>query len=222
LMDVQMPVMDGLDATRAIRAYQAAHGSRTPIVALTANAMAHERETCLAAGMDDVLAKPFTSHQLHQVLAGWLATRPPVQPTVALPDATRLRKRDGFGASPGLPGAILDRAVLQRIRQLGGTGRPDLLPRVLQLFLQDVPRHLSNIEQAMQRRDAPMLGTSAHTLKSSSAHTGAMRLSAMCAALELQARTGELGRAESVVASLEDEWHAVRSEIESAMAEMAA
>jgi signal transduction histidine kinase/CheY-like chemotaxis protein/HPt (histidine-containing phosphotransfer) domain-containing protein len=224
LMDVQMPVMDGLAATRAIRAHQASQGVHTPIVALTANAMAQERDTCLAAGMDDFLPKPFASPQLHQILARWIAARPGAAPakgsTAAREPAPPSRAEPMDDHS--FPGTVLDRAVLARIRELGGAGRPDLLPKVLQLFLEDVPRHLSAIEQALQQGDARRLGTSAHTLKSSSAHTGAMRLSAMCAALERQARAADLVRAESVAASLKSEWRAVRSEIESAMAEMAA
>ncbi|HEX4598732.1 MAG TPA: Hpt domain-containing protein [Burkholderiaceae bacterium] len=93
---------------------------------------------------------------------------------------------------------------------------------MLRLFVEDVPRHLSAIEQAWQQRDASVLGASAHSLKSSSAHTGAMRLSAMCAALEKQARSGDLGQAGSVVTALIGEWPAVRNEIENAMAELAA
>ena len=117
-------------------------------------------------------------------------------------------------------GAIVDRAVLERIRELGGADKPDLLSRVLHLFLQDVPRHMAAIQRAWLQRDAPLLAASAHALKSSSAHIGAMRLSAMCGALENEAQASQLGRAESLVASLEGEWSAVRSEIESAMAEL--
>ncbi|HEX4585584.1 MAG TPA: response regulator [Burkholderiaceae bacterium] len=222
LMDVQMPVMDGLDATRAIRARQASEGAHTPIVALTANAMQEERELCLAAGMDDFLPKPFSSPQLHQVLARWLR---PVAPGQADEEsATRSGSRSRDFVAPGerrlFEAAVLDRAVLQRIRELGGADRPDLLSRVLDLFRLDVPRHLAAIQQAWQRRDAPLIAASAHALKSSSAHTGAMRLSAMCAALESDARAADLGRAEAVIASLEGEWRAVRQQIDRATAEM--
>jgi two-component system sensor histidine kinase/response regulator len=224
LMDVQMPVMDGLDATRAIRAGQAPRGDHTPIVALTANAMAQERDLCLAAGMDDFLPKPFASHQLHQVLGRWLrspAASAQAEASAVLQNAARVRKSDAPPVHPDFPGAVLDRTALERIRELGRAGRPDLLPKVLQLFLEDAPRHLSAIEQASQRRDAPSLASTAHSLKSSSAHTGAMRLSSMCAALEKQARAGDLGQADSLVASLLAEWTAVRREIESAKAELA-
>ena len=224
LMDVQMPVMDGLTATRAIRAQQAPSSAHTPIVALTANAMAQERALCLAAGMDDFLPKPFASHQLHQVLGRWLRSpsAPAQEQTKAvLQNAARAHQAEAAAQHQDFQGAVLDRSVLERIGRLGGGGRPDLLPKVLRLFLEDVPRHLSVMEQALQQRDASLLGSSAHSLKSSSGHTGAMRLSAMCAALEKQARAGELGQAESVVSSLKAEWQAVRNEVESAMAELA-
>ena len=223
LMDVQMPVMDGLEATRTIRARQAPGGERMPIVALTANVMPQERELCLAAGMDDFLPKPFSSHQLHQVLARWL--RPP--PAVADPGgqvsaqaAVRSRNFVVPGEHRRFDAIVLDRSVLQRIRELGGSDKPDLLSKVLHLFMHDAPRHLEAIRDGWRRRDAPLIATSAHVLKSSSAHTGALRMSAMCAALESDARAGELGRAEGAVASLEGEWRAVRKEMESAMAEL--
>jgi HPt (histidine-containing phosphotransfer) domain-containing protein len=184
--------------------------------------MAQERESCLAAGMDDFLPKPFSSAQLHQLLARWLR---PLAPVVAQAQAaTQGAARSHSFVVPGehrrFEAAVLDRTVLERIQELGGADKPDLLSKVLNLFLHDVPRHLEAIQQAWQRRDAPLIANSAHALKSSGAHTGAMRLSAMCAALESDARAGELGRAEAVVASLEGEWRAVRQEIESAMAEM--
>jgi len=91
---------------------------------------------------------------------------------------------------------------------------------VLQLSLQDVPRHLAAIRQACQRRDPKLLATSAHGLKSSSAHIGAMKLSAMCAALEADARAGALVRAEPALASLEGHGARSAARSKSAMAEM--
>jgi two-component system sensor histidine kinase/response regulator len=70
-MDVQMPVMNGLDATRAIRVREGALGRHTPIVALTAHAIKGDREMCLEAGMDDYLSKPIQTSQLREVLARW-------------------------------------------------------------------------------------------------------------------------------------------------------
>jgi signal transduction histidine kinase/HPt (histidine-containing phosphotransfer) domain-containing protein/FixJ family two-component response regulator len=223
LMDVQMPVLDGLDATRAIRVGEASVGGHTPIVALTANAMAQEREQCLAAGMDDFLPKPFSSPQLHQVLARWLKVLPPIadgDPAAAAQDAAA-RSRNFLvpGEHRRFDSPVLDRAVLERIRELGGSARPELLGTVLQLFLHDAPRHLAAIQQAWQRRDAAVIATAAHALKSSSAHTGAMRLAAICAALESDARAADLGRAEAAVASLEGEWRSLRRQIEGTLAE---
>jgi len=222
LMDVQMPVMDGMDATRAIRVREASQAVHTPIVALTANAMPQEREQCLAAGMDDFLPKPFSSAQLHQLLGRWLKALPAAVDGDAAaggPDAAAARDFFVPGEHRRFEAAVLDRNVVERIRELGGTERPDLLTKVVELFVQDVPRHLAAIQRAWQSRDAAQIATSAHVLKSSSAHTGAMRLSAMCAALESDARAGELGRAEAVVAALEGEWRAVRRELKSVAAE---
>jgi two-component system, sensor histidine kinase and response regulator len=223
LMDVQMPVLDGLDATRAIRVHEAGLARHTPIVALTANVMAQERDQCLAAGMDDFLPKPFSSPQLHQLLARWLTARP-ASVNGAAAVATKAADRSRNFVVPGehrrFDAPVLDRGVLERIRELGGAAKPDLLSRVLQLFLHDAPRHLAAIQQAWQRRDAQLIATSAHALKSSSAYIGAMRLAAVCAALESDARAVDLGRAEAAVASLEGEWRAVRHDIESALAEL--
>ena len=223
LMDVQMPVLDGLDATRAIRVHEAGLGRHTPIVALTANAMAQERDQCLAAGMDDFLPKPFSSPQLHQLLARWLTARAASTADGAGATAKPTDRSRNFvvpGEHRRFDSPVLDRAVLERIRELGGSAKPGLLSRVLQLFLHDAPRHLAAIQQAWQRRDSHLIATSAHALKSSSAHTGAIRLAAMCAALETDARAADLGRAEAAVASLEGEWRAVRHEIESALIEI--
>jgi CheY-like chemotaxis protein/HPt (histidine-containing phosphotransfer) domain-containing protein len=221
LMDVQMPVMDGLVATRTIRTAQALLGLHTPIVAITANAMTQEREQCVGAGMDDFLPKPFSSLQLYQVLARWLKASSAAAGRSAATSASGampLRPSPAAAEPVGSDLAqILDRAALHRIRDQGGRDRPELLANVVRLFLHDAPGHLTAIQQAWLRRDGQAMSTSAQVLKSASAHIGAMRLAAMCAALESDARGGQLSRAEAVVASLEGEWRAVRQELHGAM-----
>ncbi len=221
LMDVQMPVMDGLEATRRMRADQQAKSEHTPIIALTANAMPHEREQCLAAGMDDFLPKPFTSAQLHSLLERWLERAGAM---TALPDPVPAIARTASGAAESLrldDAPVMDRGALERIRELGGTQRPGLLEEVAQLFRRDVPRQLATIQQGCQRGDLQAVSAAAHALKSTSAHVGAMRMSAVCARLERDARAGEAQRVARWAGGLDDEWSAVRSELDGALQTMA-
>jgi CheY-like chemotaxis protein len=130
LMDCQMPVMDGFEATQGIRQREAELGhGHIPIVALTANAIMGDREVCLAKGMDDYLSKPFTAEQLHKVLAQWLPRRDqqeqePVEPTA--------------------PGISFDQKILAQLRNL----KRGLLARVIELYMQTSPGFIHNLEQA--------------------------------------------------------------------------
>ena len=146
LMDVQMPEMDGFAATAAIRAREAARpgGRRLPIVALTAFAMKGDRERCLAAGMDDYLAKPIRRDQLAAVLARFAAEAP--RPTEA----------DG-------PGPALDEAAA--LENAGGDR--ELLGELLGIFLADGPGQLQALRDAVAGADPAALMRAAHTLSGS-------------------------------------------------------
>jgi two-component system, sensor histidine kinase and response regulator len=223
LMDVQMPSMDGLGATRLIRAGEQPRGRHTPIVALTANAMPQERDQCLASGMDDFLPKPFSAAQLHRVLGRWLqeaAAPGPGQAAVPLPASLPARV-PAAAAPPVAPSAddtpVLDREALQRIRELGGGKRPQLLCEVVELFRREVPRHLASLQQAWKQRDLQAVSTAAHSLKSTCAHVGAMRLAAACARVEREARAGQDARAAPLVERLPQQWNEVSVELEHAL-----
>ncbi len=167
LMDMQMPVMDGLEATRRIR--QLPGKDRLPIVAMTANATENDRRVCLAAGMNDHVAKPIEPELLFQSLARWIQGigRTPAR-AVALPE----------GVLPEIPG--LDTA--QGLRRV--LGRRDRYLGMLRKFLDGQRDAMDRVAQALARDDLPTAQRHAHTLKSVAGNLGASALQEAAGALE--------------------------------------
>ena len=197
LMDCQMPVMDGYAATRAIRDLENQLGTvqRKPIVALTANALVGDAETCLAAGMDAHLAKPYTRKQLAGVLVRWL---PPHF-------VERGGAHDGEDTRPqALPDTrekLLDQGALDNIRAVDEDG--SVLAEVIQMFLDEAPQHLAGMRSALATGQGVALGNVAHALKSASLNVGAKALGELCRRLERQGKAGDLSDAGDVVAAIE-------------------
>ena len=197
LMDCHMPVMDGFDATQAIRAWEQTHADparrRRPILALTANVEQGVRETCTAAGMDGYLSKPFSQARLREAIQPWLATGAAQVGPVPEPTA-------------GADLATLDRAPLAAIRALRQPGQPDPLERVVGLYLQSALSLKQRLQQALTAGDAEELRQAAHTLKSGSANLGGQRLAARCRELEALGRDGRLPDAAAKFAEVEQEF----------------
>lgn len=174
-----MPVLDGYGATRAIREWESVSGRpRVPIVALTAHALKGDRERCLAAGMDDYLAKPLDPDVLAAMLARWLEhPAPPARPAHA-------------AAPSGVPARppIDENDLLHRCM-----GRKELAQRLLQKFVQQAQDDLQEIQAALTRQDAPAVATIAHRLKSSAVNVSATRLGELTAELDALGRAGRLG-----------------------------
>ena len=193
LMDCQMPEMDGFEATRRLRGRENG-GRRTPVIAITANAIKGDREECLGAGMDDYLAKPIGRAQLLAALGRWVrGSRQLPQPAANEPHAEA-------------PAAeILDAKALQALRALQRPGKPDVLARVIELFHRDAPKLVGEMHAAAEARDAEQLRRAAHTLKSSSASVGAKLLSAHCREIEMLARGGDVAAGAALVGSITDE-----------------
>ncbi len=219
MMDCQMPIMDGYEATARIRRKeQVEPGSRrTPIIALTANALEGDRERCLAAGMDDYLSKPLRQEALQETLARWLpAARAGTQvaaPSGGPPVATPAL----VGRGPAAPetASPLDRKALDALRAMERAGVPNMFEKVVALFLRTTPDQIRELREAIGRADAGAVHNTAHSLKSTSATLGATRLSALCKDLEAQARSGSLDGAAAACDAIEAEYARVARALES-------
>jgi PAS domain S-box-containing protein len=184
LMDVQMPELDGLEATAQIRQEERETGRHVPILAMTAHAMKGDRERCLAAGMDAYISKPVQAAEL------WEAVRKlvPGAAVAAAPAA----------AAPPL---ALDRARV--LARLGGD--EELLKELVGLFLADCPRLLADIDDALARGDAAKLRLTAHALKGAAGHFGAAATVDVAKRLETLGRNGNLAGAPETAAALKEE-----------------
>jgi CheY-like chemotaxis protein len=190
LMDVQMPEMDGFEAAAAIRASEKVTGTHIPIIAMTAHAMAGDRERCLAAGMDGYIAKPIRAAELFAEIERHLA-----QPTE--PAAT------AAASAPSEPALVqvLDRAaLLERVE-----GDPTLLAEMVKLFSQDSLRLLAAIREGLGRNDARAVERSAHTLKGALNNLSATAAATAAAHLEKLGCGGDLAGAKGACAALEQE-----------------
>lgn len=204
LMDCQMPVMDGFATTAILRQQEAESGSRRiPVIALTANAIAGDRENCLARGMDDYLSKPFTYQKLHSILSRWLHNGQAANQTLVNSTAET-------PVSGEVVETILDNSQLDNIRALEKLGTPGLLLRVIELYLGEAPVLLAAMQQAVAAGDAEALLKAAHSLKNSSANLGAKRLAEVCKHLETDAYHQALAQAAGYIAEAETEFIGVK------------
>jgi CheY-like chemotaxis protein/HPt (histidine-containing phosphotransfer) domain-containing protein len=177
LMDCQMPELDGYAATAAIRAREGAT-QHTPIVAITAGAMASERERCFAAGMDDYIAKPVRLEDLATVLARWLPAAAAQHPLAPAPAPAPAPAR----------GAGVDPSVLAKLGDPALGGDPAFLRELVAIFHQESPPLLAALRTAAAHGDAAGLLRPAHTLRGNAGYFGATRLSALCEQLEALGR----------------------------------
>lgn len=260
LMDCQMPVMDGYTATRTRRQQEAEQGlPRLTIIAMTANAMAGDREKCLAAGMDDYMSKPLNRGVLEETLRKWLRTaarpasvsagtaapapapaagpspvaraavaaravEPAPPPTAAASAPVRAPAPSPAAtprAAPSVPqpsepappaptaGPAIDREVFDELVEVMGTE----FIALVDVYLEDTPRNLKRLSDAAARGDIEGMIAPAHSLKSTSANLGAMRLSQLAKAIEQGGRQQQLDQPERRVRELEVEYQRVAEDL---------
>jgi CheY-like chemotaxis protein/HPt (histidine-containing phosphotransfer) domain-containing protein len=204
LMDVQMPEMDGLEATRRIRdPHSAVLDHAIPIIAMTAHAMQGDRENCLRAGMDDYLAKPVTPQALVEVLTRWLPGR---RDQKTPPPASVAPARSGPGEAP-IP--VFDRqGMLTRLMD-----DEDLARTVTELFLVDTPQQIAGLGACLADGDAAGVELLAHTIKGAAANVGGERLYMVAARLEQAAHRGDQAAAAAQVSELEAAFAQLREAI---------
>jgi CheY-like chemotaxis protein len=198
-MDCQMPEMDGFQATSAIREQEVDSDRHQAIIALTANAVSGDRERCLKAGMDDYLAKPFTQEQLFGMLSRWMKS---IEMPMSEPIPTSLPEDNCM--------VELDNRAIEALRNL----RPGLLKKVLDIWLQESPVLLADMQQGVHQKDLNRLLRAAHSLKNSAANVGAMQLSRRCFAMEEKARARSLEGSNELLCEIEAQFKSARQAIQ--------
>jgi two-component system, sensor histidine kinase and response regulator len=206
LMDCEMPIMDGFDATKRIREIERITGdlrhsdqarSRIPIVALTAHALTELRDHCIEAGMDDFLVKPFDEQQMADMLGRWLTPRESVE----TPDDTGIPPAT---AAPTAPMAI-DIVAIEKIRAIGGADASGLFAGIVAKFATTSRLLLATIFESCARGDSQAVWRAAHSLKSSAAALGASFVAKRCADIEARARKDGVLPLEADLAALDSE-----------------
>jgi len=190
LMDVQMPELDGLETTAAIRDRERAAGGHLPIVALTAHAMKGDAERCLAAGMDAYLAKPLHPRELVAAIDGALGS--PATGAVAPPDRA--------SGSPATPGAVDLPRLLERV---GGDRKA--LADLVRIFRADWPKQVARLREAVRESDAQALRSAAHALKGAVSNFAAPGATEAALRLQKMGEAGQLVGAEAALESLKGE-----------------
>ena len=195
LMDMQMPEMDGLETTRQIR--QRWLGQQHPyIVAMTANAMAGDREICLNAGMDDYISKPIRIQSLVEALER---------------GAEQIRTQNEEHKMPAnSSGDYLNQASLDNLWNMVG-GDNEVLAELINTFLNDAPRLLNNLRLAVANGDAATVRLNAHSLKANGADFGALSFSELCKQMELMGKLDQLDGAEPLLLQIEAEYEQVEA-----------
>ncbi|MFM7725633.1 MAG: response regulator, partial [Flavobacteriales bacterium] len=187
-MDVQMPELDGLEATRFIL-HKMALPNVPYIIAMTAFALEGDKEKCLEAGMSDYISKPFMIEEIVDQIRKW--------------GGSGVEVRESKATSPVK--AVIDRTVIDRLREMTIGSDPDFFLKVIRMFLDQAEQVVERIEEELRYGNLQELSAQAHKLKGSALNIGALRLAEVCRQLEVQARTAETGGLVNLLSELKNE-----------------
>ena len=209
LMDCQMPVVDGFAATMTLREREAGTGQHLTVIAITANAMEGDKERCLAVGMDDYLAKPYTGPDLRNLLHRWLpseeislaAKQPPIPPRpgkTALEPSRKIRPP-------------LDASILESLRTLNPEGGNELINTLISAYFRSTPPELEALQNALTAGDIEKIARAAHKLKSSNHNVGAITLGETFQDIETLSRQGDFEAVQLRMPLMLKEWSRVKN-----------
>ncbi|MGB3650353.1 MAG: response regulator, partial [Rivularia sp. (in: cyanobacteria)] len=206
-MDVQMPEMDGLQATRHI-CKEWLPPLRPWIVAITANAMHGDREECLNAGMNDYISKPIRVDALIEIFNNYKNLQ---QPSDRDSDSTAVVKKEKSESSAL---AVIDTDIWQDLKDMAGDDADEMMAELIDSYLEDAPPKLQGISRALDKDDAESLRNSAHALRSLSITIGALSLASVCTQLETIGRSGTTFGASTLVNKLDTEYQRVEKALQ--------
>jgi CheY-like chemotaxis protein len=204
LMDVQMPEMDGLEASRRIREMESGTGRRTPVIAMTAHAMEGDRQRCIQAGMDSYITKPFRKETFFEI----------VETAGSMIDDYPEKER---AAEDGKDRPVIEKKTLMELT--GGSA--ELVRELVQIYLEKLPGQIADIRESVEEGDSGKLEFSAHSLKGMSLNLSANIVARKAFELEQMGRNDELEGAEEVFQGLEKDIEILKRALEDLLEEMA-
>ncbi len=211
LMDCHMPDLDGLEATRQIRAFEGPN-RRVPVIAVTAGTVPGARQACLNAGMDDFIAKPFSLSTLRRKASHWLAMAVPESATERVANVV-----SNFVEPPAAPIAAgpspssTSSVDLSRLQELADeAGSPRIVEELSLIFVEDMDRRLESLREAADERGERKLLSVIHSVKGACSNFGAIRMAALAESLERRVKRGDLLGVDQEVTELGKEFQIVR------------